>query len=68
MINTAERKAREYARSARVGTGAIPVQNLRAYARARVLREGDLTDKLAALELFWRASEYSQIAVKMARN
>lgn len=68
MINTAERKAREHARSARVGTGSIPVQSRLAYAKARVLREGDLTDKLAALELFWRASVYSQIAVMMARN
>ncbi len=68
MINTAERKAREHARSAKVATGSIPVQTRLAYAKARVLREGDLADKLAALEAFWRASIYSQIAVMMARN
>lgn len=68
MINTAERKAREHARAAKVGTGSIPVQSQLAYAKARVLREGDLADKLAALELFWRASVYSQIAVMLARN
>jgi len=68
MITTAERKAREHARSAKVATSNIPIQSRLAYAKARVLREGDLADKLAALELFWRASIYSQIAVMMARN
>jgi uncharacterized protein len=68
MLSVAERKARENARAARVATGAIPVQARIAYQNARVLREGDLADKLAALEAFWQSSAYSQTAVMLARN
>ena len=68
MLATAERKARENARAAKVATGAIPVQARIAYQTARVLREGDLADKLAALEAFWAASAYAQTAVMLARN
>jgi hypothetical protein len=67
-LTTAERKARENARAALVATGAIPVQSRIAYQNARVLREGDLADKLAALEAFWASSAYSQTAVMLARN
>jgi uncharacterized protein len=68
MLSTAERKARENARAAKVATGSIPVQARIAYQNARVLREGDLANKLAALEAFWQSSAYSQTAVMLARN
>ncbi|MCA9674572.1 MAG: hypothetical protein H6709_10780 [Kofleriaceae bacterium] len=68
MLTTAERKARENARAAKVAAGSIPVQARIAYQNARVLREGDLADKLQALEMFWAASSYSQTAVMLARN
>jgi hypothetical protein len=68
MLSTAEKKARENARAAKVATGSIPVQARIAYQNARVLREGDLADKLDALEAFWQSSAYSQTAVMLARN
>lgn len=68
MLSSAERKARENAHAAKVATGAIPVQARIAYQNARILREGDLHDKLTALETFWQASAYSQTAVMLARN
>ncbi len=68
MLTWAERRARENARAAKVATGSIPVQARLRYQAARVLREGDLADKLQALEGFWSSSVYSQTAVMLARN
>ncbi len=68
MMTNAERKARENAHSAKVATGAIPVQARIAYQDAKLLREGDVADKLSALELYWKSSVYSQTAVMLARN
>ncbi len=69
MLTAAEHKAREYAHSAKLATGAIPLQTRLYYQNARILREGgDLTDKLRALELYWWSSVYSQTAVMLARN
>ena len=68
MLASAERSARENARAAKVATGSIPVQSRIAYQNAKVLREGDLGDKLDALEAFWESSVYSQTAVMLARN
>jgi hypothetical protein len=68
MLVSAERSARENARAAKVATGSIPVQARVAYQNAKVLREGDLGDKLDALEAFWESSVYSQTAVMLARN
>jgi uncharacterized protein len=68
MLTSAERKARENARAAKISTGSIPIQARIAYQNARVLREGDLDDKLRALEAFWMASVYSQTAQMLARN
>jgi uncharacterized protein len=68
MLTTAERKARENARAASVAAGSIPVQARIAYQNARILREGDLADKLQALEAYWASSAYSQTAVMLARN
>ncbi len=68
MLDSAERTARENARAAKVATGSIPVQSRIAYQNAKVLREGDLGDKLDALEAFWQSSVYSQTAVMLARN
>jgi hypothetical protein len=68
MMKNAENKARENARSAKVATGSIPVQAHIAYQDAKLLREGDLADKLNALELYWKSSVYSQTAVMLARN
>mgnify|MGYP000914706782 FL=1 len=68
MLTFAEVRARENARAALVATGEIPVQARLRYQQAKVLREGDLTDKLAALEGYWAASVYAQTAVMLARN
>jgi hypothetical protein len=68
MLGAAERKAREHARAAKVATGTIPVQARLSYQTARVLRTGDLADRLHALELYWASSVYSQTAVMLARN
>ena len=68
MLTFAEKRARENARAAKVATGEIPVQARLRYQQAKVLREGDLGDKLAALEYFWASSVYSQTAVMLARN
>ncbi len=68
MLSFAEQRARENARAALVATGEIPIQARIRYQQARVLREGDLADKLAALEGFWAASVYAQTAVMLARN
>jgi uncharacterized protein len=68
MLTSAERKARENARAAKIATGAIPIQARITYQNARVLREGDLDDKLRALEGFWASSVYSQTAQMLARN
>jgi hypothetical protein len=68
MLSSAQKKALENARAAKVATGSIPVQARVAYQNAKVLREGDLGDKLDALEAFWESSVYSQTAVMLARN
>jgi hypothetical protein len=68
MLAFAEQRARENARAALVATGEIPVQARLRYQQAKVLREGDLADKLAALEGYWAASVYAQTAVMLARN
>ncbi|MCE9575174.1 MAG: hypothetical protein K8W52_18625 [Deltaproteobacteria bacterium] len=68
MLDSADRSARENARAARVATGSIPIQARLAYQNAKVLREGDVADKLAALQAFWQSSTYSQTAVMLARN
>jgi hypothetical protein len=68
MLTSAEQKARENAQAAKVTAGDIPVQARIAYQQALLLREGSLADKLAALELFWASSTYSQTAVMLARN
>jgi hypothetical protein len=68
MLTSAERKAREHARTAKIATGSIPIQARLAYQNARLLREGDLSDKLSALEAFWSSSAYSQTATMLARN
>jgi hypothetical protein len=68
MLTTAERKSREHAHSAKIATGTIPIQSRINYQNAKVLREGNLADKLRALELFWASSMYSQTAVMLARN
>ena len=47
-----------------LGGAAVTMDN----AHAGELALGKKADKLASLELFWRASIYSQIAVMMARN
>jgi uncharacterized protein len=68
MLASAERKARENARAAKIATGSIPIQARLAYQNARVLREGGLDDKLYALEAYWASSVYSQTAQMLARN
>ena len=68
MLASAERSARASARAARIATGAIPVQSKLYYQAAVFGREGDTTDKMEALQNFWRSSAYSQTAVMLARN
>nr|HEX4314418.1 S16 family serine protease [Kofleriaceae bacterium] len=67
-LASAERSAREAARSARIATGAIPVQAKLAYQVAQLDREGSTEDKLHALEEYWASSAFSQAAVMLARN
>jgi hypothetical protein len=68
MLASAERTARASARAARIATGGIPVQAKLSYQQATLLREGDVNDKLEALEAFWNSSSISQTAVRLARN
>jgi hypothetical protein len=68
MLAFAEQRARENAHAALVATGEIPLQARLRYQRARILREGDAAEKLAALEAYWAASNYAQMAVMLARN
>ena len=68
MLASAERTARASARAARIATGGIPVQAKLAYQLASSERDGDLTDKLAALASYWQSSAFSQTAVMLARN
>ncbi len=68
MLSQAEEKAREHANEAKVAIGQVPIQARIHYQNAKVLRDGSLEDKLDALEEFWWASAYSQIAVMLARN
>jgi hypothetical protein len=68
MLATAERSARQSARGARIAAGAIPIQARLAYQVAANEKDGDLADRLDALEELWVASAYAQTAVMLARN
>lgn len=68
MLIGAEVKARQNAHAAKVAAGSIPVEAKLSYQLASLLREGDITDKLRALELYWESSVFSQTAVMLARN
>jgi uncharacterized protein len=69
MMQAAERKAREHARTAKVATGSIPVAARIHYQNARVLRDSaSLADRIRALEYYWASSVYSQAATMLARN
>ncbi len=68
MLASAERTARASARAARIATGAIPVQAKLAYQLAAVERDGDIGERVDALNHFWASSAYSQTAVMLARN
>jgi hypothetical protein len=68
MLENGERTAREHAHAAKIAVGSVPVQARIEYQKARVLREGDIDDKMKALEAFWASSSYSQTAVVMARQ
>jgi hypothetical protein len=68
MLTQAEEKAREHANEAKIAIGQVPIQARIHYQNAKVLRDGSDKDKLDALEEFWWASAYSQIAVMLARN
>ena len=66
MLALAERKAREHAARARKKTGRIPIPALVSYQIGRVYQaRPDLPDKLEALEMFWRASMWSQLAANL---
>ncbi|MBC7223837.1 MAG: hypothetical protein H5T59_06140 [Anaerolineae bacterium] len=54
-----ERRARENIALA-ASLGVEPVYPILYYERARVLREGDVEDKLTALQDYWRASLQAQ--------
>lgn len=68
MLTWAERRAREHARAAQVATGSIPVQARLHYQIAAGLVDGELDDRLAALEHYWAASLFAQTATMLARN
>lgn len=65
----AERKAREHAAIARKRTGRVPAMALLSYQTALVYQERpEIEDRLVALEHFWRASVWSQLAANIARR
>jgi hypothetical protein len=66
MLASAERKAREHAAAA-AAAGAIPLAARADYRDARLLAAGDVESRLEALELYWRSSAMSQLAVMLAR-
>ena len=67
MLALAERKAREHGATARDKTGSVPIAALVAYQIGRVYQQRPgLEDKLTALEQFWRASMWSQLATHLA--
>jgi hypothetical protein len=68
MLANAERNARSNARAARIATGGIPVQAKLAYQLAAVERDGDLSERVDALQQFWVSSAFSQTAMMLARN
>ncbi|MBP9207028.1 MAG: hypothetical protein KBG28_23870 [Kofleriaceae bacterium] len=68
MTRGAEQAARRAARSARIASGAVPVQARLDYASGQVLSTGDLEDQLAAISAYWRASMWSRLAVVLAKH
>ena len=68
MLAAAERNARANARAARIAAGAIPIQARLSYQLAMVERDGDVGEKLDALQELWWSSASSQTAVMLARN
>jgi len=68
MLELAELKARETASAAKAATGSIPPAVQVAYQIGRAFREGDLNDKLQALQYFWLASGFSQLGTLLARD
>jgi len=68
MLELAEVKARVHAARARAVTGEIPIAASKAYQIGRAFAElPGATSHLAALEQFWRASMFSQLAVMLRR-
>lgn len=67
MLGLAERMAREHAARARAAVGEVPVAACIAYRIARAYENRqDPADRVQALEQFWRASLFSQLAVMFA--
>jgi hypothetical protein len=68
MLALAERKAREHAARVKGELGHVPAPALIAYQIGRVYQERpSLADKLQALEQFWRASMWCQLANHLAQ-
>ncbi len=69
MLALAERKAREHAARAKRALGHVPAPALISYQIGRVYQERPaLADKLQALEQFWRASMWCQLATHLSEG
>jgi hypothetical protein len=68
LLELADDAARRRARAAQVAAGAIPVTARLLYQAARSLRDGTVTEKLEALELYWRSGWLSELAVTVSRK
>lgn len=69
MLALAERKSREHAARAKSQLGHVPAPALISYQIGRVYQERpSLADKLQALEQFWRASMWCQLATHLSQD
>lgn len=68
LLELADEAARQSARAALIAAGAVPVTARIHYQSARALRAGDAVDQLEALELYWRSSWLSELAVLISRR
>ena len=65
-LDAAELKARESAAFAKKRLGSVPDTATTIYQRARILRDGDVDEKLNSLQGYWIASMQSQTAAYLA--
>ncbi|MDX9719172.1 MAG: S16 family serine protease [Myxococcota bacterium] len=68
QLDSAKTRALQSAAQAKRELGFVPAAALRSYQLAVALREGSDQDKLSALEAFWYATFWSQIAIDFGRE